>query len=187
MARNAASAAPVGSPELPPDLVEECRVLASRWRLPEVLPHGGRIAEVGALAGMFSRRILEASRPNELVLIDLDFSVLAPDVASDPRIVLRRGYSHDILSGFAEASFDWIYIDADHSYLGVRRDAAAAADKVKPGGYLIFNDFAHIDPLFGVYGVHRAVTEFARERRWPFAFLAYERFGLYDVALRRPE
>jgi len=72
------------------------------------------------------------------------------------------------------------------TYCGVSRDANAAATKVKPGGFLVFNDFAHIDPFLGAYGVHRAVVEFAIARRWRFARFAYEIRGLYDVALRRP-
>lgn len=175
------------SASAPPELLEDCRILASRWRLPEVLPKGGRVAEIGTLAGTFSRRILEAGAPKELHLVDLDFDALAGEVADDPRVTLHRGFSHEVLAKFPDASLDWIYIDADHSYEGVRRDAAAAASKVRPGGYLVFNDYAHIDPNFGQYGVHRAVTEFAIERRWPFAYFAFDRFALYDVALQRPE
>jgi hypothetical protein len=69
----------------------------------------------------------------------------------------------------------------------VTRDANAAASKVKPGGFLVFNDFAHIDPFLGAYGVHRAVVHFAVTRRWSFAWFAYEPTALYDVALRRPQ
>ena len=65
-------------------------------------------------------------------------------------------------------------------------DARIAAAKVKPAGYLVFNDFAHADPYLGAYGVHRAVVEFAVTRGWKFAWWAYEPNGLYDVALRRP-
>src|SRR5262249_9794096 len=55
-----------------------------------------------------------------------------------------------------------------------------------PGGYLVFNDFAHIDPYLGAYGVHRAVVAFAIAHNWPFRWWAYEGNGLYDVALERP-
>jgi hypothetical protein len=87
----------------------------------------------------------------------------------------------------SDASFDWIYIDADHSYAGVQRAAAVAAEKVRPGGFLVFNDFARADPYLGAYGVHRPVVEFAVERKWPLVWLAYEANALYDVALKRPE
>jgi hypothetical protein len=50
----------------------------------------------------------------------------------------------------------------------------------------VFNDFAHIDPDLGVYGVQRAVVDFAIARQWQFAWFAYQQSALYDVALQRP-
>ncbi len=63
-----------------------------------------------------------------------------------------------MLAQFPDEHFDWIYIDGDHSYEGASRDARVAATKVKPGGHLVFNDFAHADPYLGAYGVHRALS-----------------------------
>lgn len=175
------------SPRLPQSLLEGCRVCASRYELLRYLPHKARVAEVGVEHGRFSHHILASAHPVELHLIDLDFGKIDSALRSDPRVRMHRGFSHEILRSFPDGSFDWIYIDADHSYAGVKRDAAAAAAKVKPGGFLVFNDFAHMDPFLGAYGVHRAVVEFAVERQWPLAWLAYEPHALYDVALRRPE
>jgi hypothetical protein len=159
---------------------------ASRSDLVALLPHCGLIAEVGTDRGHFARHILTVCDPIRLHLIDLDFSLLLPTVAQDARVVMHIGNSHELLASFPDASFDWIYIDADHSYAGVSRDAAAAASKVKPGGYLVFNDFAHMDPSLGSYGVHRVVVDFAVTRGWKFAWFAYEPSALYDVALQRP-
>ena len=182
-----AAFAPAGvSPWLPPDLLQDCKLCASRNDLVLQMPRRGRVAEVGVERGEFSRVILDFSDPLELALIDLNLSDLDDSVRADPRVGLHKGPSNEVLNGFADASFDWIYVDADHSYAGVARDAAIAASKVKPGGYLVFNDFAHVDPFWGQYGVHRAVTEFAMQHRWPFAWWAYQPHGLYDVALRRP-
>jgi len=174
------------SASIPAGLLEECRVCASRHDLIGRLPRGGRVAEVGTQHGHFARHILAASAPAELHLIDLDLSLLDAAVAGDPRVRTHQGFSHEQLQAFPDQHFDWIYIDADHSYAGARRDADAAAAKVKPGGYLVFNDFAHMDPYLGAYGVHRAVVEFAVTRGWPLAWLAYDPSALYDVALRRP-
>lgn len=174
------------SQSLPASLLADCRMCASRTDLVEMLPRGGRVAEVGSYKGDFARHILANCSPAALHLIDLDFSVLDPAVAQDARVQIHRGYSHQVLASFPDAHFDWIYIDADHSYTGAARDADAAAAKVKPGGFLVFNDFAHIDPFLGAYGVHRAVVDFAVARNWPFAWFAYNPMALYDVALRRP-
>jgi hypothetical protein len=62
----------------------------------------------------------------------------------------------------------------------------SGAGKVRAGGYLDFNYFAKIDPYMGRYGVQRAVTDFANENSWTFAFFAFEPHGLYDVALQKP-
>jgi len=174
------------SPGIPAELLADCRVCASRNELVKSLPRQARAAEVGTYRGEFARHILAACDPAELHLIDIDVSLLDPAVANDRRISIHRGRSHDMLAKFPDEHFDWIYIDGDHSYEAASGDARIAASKVKPGGYLVFNDFAHADPYLGAYGVHRAVVEFAVTRRWKFAWWAYEPNGLYDVALQRP-
>ena len=174
------------SPPLPRHLATDCRFSASRYDLVEALPTRGCIAEVGSYKGDFARHILARCDPVDLHLIDLDFSLLDPAVAAEPRVRKHAGQSHEVLASFPDQHFDWVYIDADHSYAGTSRDAFAAAPKVKHGGYLVFNDFAHLDPQLGAYGVHRAVVEFAIAKDWPFAWFAYDANALYDVALQRP-
>ncbi len=177
---------PPSSLEMPAALLADCRVCASRLDLLGHLAHQGRVAEIGTLHGEFARHILDRCDPAELHLIDLDFAQLDPAVASDARIRLHAGRSHEVLAGFPDEHFDWIYIDADHSYAGVRRDALAAAAKVRRGGHLVFNDFAHMGPDLGAYGVHSAVVEFAVQHSWRFVWFAYQPNALYDVALCRP-
>jgi hypothetical protein len=174
------------STPLPAELLEDCRMVVNRHEMVKRLPPGGRVAEVGTFTGAFSRHILDTCAPDELHLVDLDFGALDPSVAADPRVRKYQGLSHDRLAAFPDAHFDWIYIDAGHGYADVIRDANTAGPKVKPGGYLVFNDFAHMDPYLGAYGVHRAVVEFAAREGWPFRFWAYEPSALYDVALQRP-
>jgi SAM-dependent methyltransferase len=173
------------SRDLPPELVENCRFFASRWDMLDFLPQGGRVAELGTLAGKFAKEILRRNKPTELYLVDIDTSRL--DLQEDTTVRIRRGLAHEVIGGFPDRFFDWIYLDADHSYAGTLRDATAAASKVRPGGFLVFNDFAHIDPYLGRYGVHRAVVDFAIDHRWPVRCFAFERHALYDVAIERPK
>jgi predicted O-methyltransferase YrrM len=182
-----AAARPIASPSLPPELFADCRVCASRAELVARLPKQGIVGEVGTLRGDFAKVILGSATPRALHLIDLEFGALDAAVARNTIVTLHRGDSALMLQSFPDAFFDWLYIDANHAYAAVRRDCAAAAPKIKPGGYLVFNDFAHIDPHLGAYGVHRAVCEFAQERGWPFRWLSYDPYALYDVALQRPE
>ncbi len=174
------------SVSIPQELLDQCQVCGSRKLLVSKLTPRGRVAEVGTARGKFARIILEVNNPVELHLIDLDLSNLLPELVADKRVELHEGLSFAVLSRFPDAYFDWIYIDADHSYDGVRRDIKAAATKVKRSGFLAFDDFCHVDLDLGSYGVQRAVLEFAVEERWPFAWFAMERKGTYNVAIRRP-
>ncbi|MCP4933866.1 MAG: class I SAM-dependent methyltransferase [bacterium] len=173
------------SRSLLPELVEDCRFCASRIHMLDHLPHGGIVAELGTRKGDFAREIFSRTEPRELHLIDLDYSKFSSDGLVDDRVHQHRGFTHEIIASFENDTFDWIYIDADHSYEGALRDACAAAEKIKPDGYIVFNDFAHIDPYLGRYGVHRAVVDFALERAWPLRLFAFHTSALYDVALQK--
>jgi predicted O-methyltransferase YrrM len=174
------------SPRIAPELIEGCRVFASRFDMAARLPKGGTIAEIGTDKGVFAAHMLRVCEPACLHLFDLDFGRLDPAVSADPRVMLHQGATPGTLTVLAENSLDWAYIDGDHSFSGAAEDAAAVAKRVRPGGYLVFNDFAHADPFLGQYGVHRAVMEFVVRERWPIVMLAYHPSALYDVALRRP-
>ncbi len=133
---------------LPPMLMEKhlekCRVLPCREAILRRMPVGGIVAEVGVETGRFSQSILEICRPSTLHLIDLDLQRFAIHdkfrSEIDAGVVyLHEGNSSSLLQEFTDGYFDFIYIDADHSYAGVKRDIQAAKSKIKEGGLLIFN------------------------------------------------
>lgn len=62
-----------------------------------------------------------------------------------------------------DASLDFVFIDADHSYEGCKADIAAWLPKLKPGGLLSGHDYDNRD--FEDFGVTRAVGEFAAAHR----------------------
>lgn len=64
---------------------------------------------------------------------------------------------------FLDGSLDFVFIDADHSYEGVRRDIAAWARKVRPGGWLSGHDYYSTWGGADFSGVDRAVDEWAAE------------------------
>jgi len=174
------------SKDLPTQLVEDCRFCASRSHMLDHLPHDGIVAELGTWKGDFAREIMARTTPRELHLVDLDYSKFSSDGLVDDRVFRHIGFTHEVTASFDDDTFDWVYVDAQHSYEGVLRDAHAAADKIKPGGFLVFNDFAHIDPFLGRYGVHRAVVDFALKKSWPLRFFGFQSSALYDVALQKP-
>lgn len=99
---------------------------------------------------------------------------------------VRAGDSALVLRGFPDAHFDFIYVDGDHSYAGVRRDLAVANRKIKPGGHIVLNDYTMADPIWNApYGVIRATNEFCLREGWEIIFFALEPRMFCDVALRR--
>jgi len=61
---------------------------------------------------------------------------------------------------FPDEYFDFVYIDGDHSFIGVCADLAAWQNKVKKGGFIAGHDYDK-DPTFCV---NRAVDGFAASK-----------------------
>jgi len=81
----------------------------------------------------------------------------------DPAIRLYRMYSHEAVKNFPDEYFDLIYIDADHSYEGIKQDLEDWWPKVKKGGFFTGDDYSNsVAKQTGVrFGVVKAVNEFA--------------------------
>jgi hypothetical protein len=154
------------------------------------LPKDAVCAEIGTWRGDFAATILDDRRPRRLYLVDpweyrtqpgyeraiyggrqnngqqmMDATyerVLArfrgPIDAG--LVVVRRSRSLDAATAFEDESLDWVYIDADHSYEGVKNDLDAYFRTVKPGGFIAGDDYGQVGSWFED-GVTRAVDEFA--------------------------
>ena len=72
------------------------------------------------------------------------------------RSKILRGPTTAMAQYVPDESVDLVYIDADHSYEGVRNDIAAWWPKLRNGGVIAFHDYE-----MSHYGVKQAVTEFA--------------------------
>jgi hypothetical protein len=155
------------------------RVGAMRDRivLLDVLPRGSVGAEIGVFRGGYSLEILASVKPAKLHLIDEwppRVTCQKPEQflgTENHRFVLER-FRHEIAAGivvvhrarspaaadgFPDGHFDWVYIDADHTYEAVRDDLAAWRPKVKPGGLVMGHDYCQ--PKGRNYGVIRAVAD----------------------------
>ena len=125
-----------------------------RDTLLSLLPEAGTVAEVGVAKGVFSRRILELNHPRILHLIDpwakQDEEDYAPDPANAPQdiqdermdkvlkrlkapikrgqVVVHREFSGAAAATFESAAFDWVYIDAMHTYDAVLADLDGGSD-----------------------------------------------------------
>jgi hypothetical protein len=83
------------------------------------------------------------------------------------RSEIIRDRSPEAAGHFADASLDFIYIDANHSYNGVLADLRAWYPKLKPGGLFSGHDYFNGGRRATQYGVKQAVDEFAKERAVP--------------------
>ena len=178
------------APQLRAEHLEHCVVVPERTDLLARLPPGGRVAEIGTLHGEFAREILRIVNPDELHVVDLEIRPEVREMAAEPtsrgRVRVHEGDSARVLASFENESFDWIYIDAQHAYEGVKRDIDVARRKVKRDGFLVFNDYTHwsyaeMEP----YGVVAAVNELCVEDGWRMVYLALPSHMYCDVAVRR--
>jgi hypothetical protein len=80
--------------------------------------------------------------------------------AQDRRQLLAMD-SVSAASQVEDASLDFAFIDADHTYKAVASDIATWWPKVRPGGLMCGHDYEHPRDRRGLWGVKRAVHEFA--------------------------
>lgn len=140
-------------------------------------------AEIGVFAGELSRRLLQR-QDLTLYLVDSWSAEHAPQYADSgdfhatlsqakqdyycqvtrqmvgfagPRAKIVRKDSLEAAKDIPDASLDFVFIDADHSYEGCKADIEAWLPKVKPGGFISGHDYENTD--FPKFGVKRAVDE----------------------------
>ena len=68
---------------------------------------------------------------------------------------------------FPDEAFDWLYLDATHTYAEAKRDLAAWYPKLKVGGLMSGHDYQFQAQAIGdgyIFGVKDAVDEFAAKR-----------------------
>lgn len=185
--------------QLTPAHVANTKVYAGRDQLLASFPQGGDYAELGVAEGYFSEAILRICQPRRLHLIDLWSSKieiydeasmqgiqtrLATQIAAG-QVVLHRGYSWDMLSQLPDQSLDCVYVDADHSYEGAKKDLLTAAPKMKPGGIIAGHDYVKWSTPTGRFGVVEAVNEFCLDFSWEMVGLTLQPNMHLSFALRR--
>jgi len=113
------------APPLPQSALDGAKLYADRATMLRALPKGGIVAEVGVWRGDFSKLIWETYKPDELHLVDLDFS---PFDWPEAKVIRHQGDSSAILRSFEKGSFDWIYLDL------YRRRSQLRGSEQRPGG-----------------------------------------------------
>jgi len=173
-------------PALTPETMTGARLFANREEMLSVVPKGAAVAEVGVWKGGFSRSISNVCQPEIFHLIDISFESF-DGAAVNCNHVKHEGDSSTILNEFPRGSLDWIYIDGDHSYEGVKKDIKAAHQALKPGGIITFNDYTNwCSYAIAPYGVARAVNEFILTEGYAIEGLALSPQGAHDLLVRKP-
>jgi hypothetical protein len=182
---------PDNTPDLTSIHLANCKVLPNREMILQQMKKGGIGAEVGVQEGLFSRLILQLCEPKELHLIDFDLThfLIEKKFRSEidsGQVKLHESDSSLAISKFPDAYFDFIYIDADHTYQGVHRDIQAAKTKIKEDGFLLFNDYTYWSPGECInYGVVQAVNELCVNENWEMIYFAFGGYMYCDVAIRK--
>ncbi len=150
--------------------------MSSRTQADEVLkrlPAGPVIgAEIGVFSGKMSQALLERE-DLRLLMVDNWKAMPKYRVTEDQqesnfnkcqRIAGERGLiiradSTEAARMVQDESLDFVFIDADHSYWGVKADILAWRGKLKPGGLLCGHDYDNKGDPCGPE-VKRAVDEF---------------------------
>jgi hypothetical protein len=198
-------------PQIPAALLGQARVVADRWAALPLWPKGAVIAEVGVALGGFSQSILESCQPRRFLAIDrFDLHDL-PELwgkstqehfsgrthrqfyedrfaaeIRDGRMEVRQGDSSDMIAALPDDSVDLFYVDADHTYDGVRRDLDALRPKVRADGWIIMNDYLPADTFSNApLGVIQATNEFMVGDGWEMVYFALAPIMYCDVGLRR--
>jgi hypothetical protein len=133
-------------------------------------------AEIGLDRGYNATHLLENTELEKLYCFDRfstkgsarnrEDTVKRMEDTFGDRFVLVEGNSSVMAKDFEDNFFDFIYIDGDHRYRGVKRDLAAFWPKVREGGFFGGHDYC----LAKKCGVIRAVDEFTALENVTFSF-----------------
>ena len=90
------------------------------------------------------------------------------------RSIVWRMTSEQAAYTMPDKTLDFCYIDADHRYEAVKQDIELWLPKVKPGGIICGHDYVKDGEIYnkadgsliGLFGVQRAVKEFAALNGW---------------------
>ncbi|MEB3357532.1 MAG: tetratricopeptide repeat protein [Synechococcales bacterium] len=149
-----------------------------------------RVLEIGSYQGMSACWLLDQvlTHPSaRLVCIDPNFQPefdrnLAK-TAGATKVIKRVGHSHAVLPTLARGTFDLIYIDGCHLADHVRKDGLLSLPLLKPGGFLIFDDYWWTDPAYPGQDPKRGIDAVLRQAQ---AQLDVRHRGYQIIAQKRP-
>jgi hypothetical protein len=108
--------------------------------------------------------------------LDRQYEDFKKAMADKPFVKIYRDYSFNVVKNFEDGYFDFVFIDADHTFNGCLRDIEDWYPKVKKGGVLLGDDYRVAKLRTGVeYGVIEAVEIFTSANN--LVFFEMPRYG----------
>jgi hypothetical protein len=175
------------------------KLINTRNNLLKLLGKQNKVAEIGVFKGEFSKEIIFFCQPEELHLIDIfegsmcsgdkdgnniiwtdltnEYNNLKEIYKFNSNVTLHKGKSNEILKKFDDAYFDFIYIDGDHSYAGVKQDLNMSMQKIKPNGLICGHDYT----IKYFPGVVQAVDEFCKTQNLQINYLTQDNCPSYCI------
>ncbi len=89
---------------------------------------------------------------------DINYARVKSLFEYDERVVILKGLSYKMAAKIDDETLGMCYLDADHTYEGVKADIHSFYPKLVTGGILAFHDYY----IGSGYGVHAAVQEFTK-------------------------
>ena len=151
----------------------------------ELVPQSSVISEIGVFRGDFMKQIVSILNPNIFIAIDIfsgyvgsgdqdgnnfitcnldeEYLKLIEYFKLNTAVKFIKGYSTPSLITFPNDYFDMIYIDADHSYEGCKKDLDVSFNKIKQSGWIMGHDYGQNflkSKTEYEFGVKQAVDEF---------------------------
>ncbi len=178
--------------------IKSLKSITNRAKLLDLMPKGGKVAELGVNKGDFSAKILENCKPETFHLIDvwntkryhkgLKLEIeerFKPELANG-QVKINFGLSTDVVTDFKDNYFDWIYIDTEHSYKVTRAELELYAPKIKEGGIIAGHDYV-MGNWKGLirYGVIEAVHEFCFKNNWEIIYLTMDLNEFPSFAIKK--
>jgi hypothetical protein len=161
----------------------------NRRHVIDLIPPAAICAEIGVWKADFSHQVAALAKPREFHLIDpwafvpafskrwyggaaarsqADMDTIHQGVVvrmtEFPGIVIHRQSSLAAAASVPDRTFDWVYVDGDHSFAAVKADLEAWWPKMKSGGFLVADDYNWKDEA-GRRSVKLAIEAFVAEHR----------------------
>lgn len=149
-----------------------------------------RGVELGVFKGINAERFLSMLNVESLDLVDLWITpdclkhqfdyveherMVREKFKDDKRINIFKIDTVEATEYVDDDYLDFVYVDADHSYEGCKRDMNAWWSKIKKGGVMVGHDYHCCE------GVHKAVIEFLVENNiTKQQFKIFDAIGIYD-------